>query len=146
MSGEMNAKSVADLPLMPLGEATAQDIQLEIIRRWRFNDFDGPTVAAILFEHRDLWEAAMMDRLALSGWGNLPAMGLIKLRDLPYNLWNVDTLYLLATNKEAAQKLAEIFNVETSGGMVSVYDDPKDVDHALGSGRETRAVVAIWWD
>lgn len=142
----MKAKTVVDLPLLALGEATAQDIQLEIIRRWQFNTFDGPAVAAILFEHRDLWEAAMMDRLALSGFGDLPAMGLIKLRDLPCNLWNVDTLYLLAPDKEAAQKLAEIFNMETSGGMVSVYNNPKDVDNALGSGRETRAVVAIWWD
>lgn len=85
MSGEMKAKSVADLPSLPLGEATAQDIQLEIIRRWQFNTFDGPAVAAIL-------------------------------------------------------------NMETSGGMVSVYDDPKEVDNALGSGREKRAIVAIWWD
>ena len=36
--------------------------------------------------------------------------------------------------------------METWGGMVSVYDDPKDVDNVLGSGRETRAIVAIWWD
>ena len=36
--------------------------------------------------------------------------------------------------------------MEEWGGMVSVYDDPKDVDNALGSGRETRAIVAIWWD
>lgn len=146
MSGDMNAKSVAELPSLPLGEATAQDIQLEIIRRWKFNEFDGQAVAAILFEHRELWQAVMMDRLALTGFGDLPAMGLIKLRDLPYNLWNVDTLYLLAPDKTAAQKLAEIFNMETSGGMVSVYDDPKEVDNALGSGREKRAIVAIWWD
>ncbi|MGH7193532.1 MAG: hypothetical protein ACREJM_08375 [Candidatus Saccharimonadales bacterium] len=45
----MNAKTVAELPLLPLGEATAQDIQLEIIRRWQFNTFDGPAVAAIFF-------------------------------------------------------------------------------------------------
>lgn len=146
MSGEMKAKSAAELPTLPLGEATAQDIQLEIIRRRRFNEFDGQAVAALLFEHRELWQAAMMDRLALTGFGDLPAMGLIKLRDLPYNLWNVDTLYLLAPDKAAAQKLAEIFNLETSGGMASVYDDPKEVDHALGSGREKRAIVAIWWD
>ncbi|HJT33103.1 MAG TPA: hypothetical protein VJ783_13760 [Pirellulales bacterium] len=40
-------------------------------------------------------------------------------------------------------RLAEIFNREAWGGMVSVYDDPKEVDHALGSRRETRAIVAI---
>lgn len=146
MSGEMKAKTLAELPLLPLGEATAQDIQLELIRRWQFNTFDGPAIAARLFEHRELWESVMMDRLALSGYGNLPAMGLIKLRDLPYNEWNVDTLYLLAPDKETAKKLVELMDFEESGGMVSVYDDPKDVDHALGSGRETRAVVAVWWD
>ena len=142
----MKAKSLDALPTLPLGQATAQDIQLELIRRWQFNAFDGQQVAAKLLEHQDLWEAVMMDRLALSGYGKLPAMGLIKLRDLPYNEWNVDTLYILAPNREAAHQLAEIFNMEEWGGMVSVHDDSKDVDNALGSGREERAVVAIWWD
>jgi hypothetical protein len=132
-----------------LGDATAQDIQFELIRRRQFNAFDGQRVADKLLEHRDLWEAVMMDRLALSGYGgygNLPAMGLIKLRDLPYDEWNVDTLYLLAPTKQAAGTLAEIFTMEEWGGMVSVHDDPQDVENALGSGREERAVVAIWWD
>lgn len=146
MIPEMKAKSLAELPLLPLGEATAQDIQLELIRRRRFNDFDGQALAAKLLEHRDLWQAVMMDRLALSNFGSPPAMGLIKLRDLPYNEWNVDTLYLLAPTKEAAKQLAEIFNMAEWAGMVSVYDDPREVDSALGSGRETRAIVAIWWD
>jgi hypothetical protein len=146
MRVEMNAKSLDALPTLPLGQATAQDIQLELIRRWQFNAFEGEHVAAKLLEHRDLWDAVMMDRLALSGYGDLPAMGLIKLRDLPYNEWNVDTLYILAPSKEAAHQLAEIFNMDQWGGMVSVHDDPKDVDNALGSGREERAVVAIWWD
>ena len=61
-------------------------------------------------------------------------------------IFGVDTLYFLAPDKEAAHKLAEIFSMEDWGGMVSVHDDPKDVDNALGSGREKRAVVAIWWD
>jgi hypothetical protein len=142
----MKAKSLDVLPTLPLGQATAQDIQLELIRRWQFNAFDGQQVAAKLLEHQDLWDAVMMDRLALSGYGKLPAMGLIKLRDLPYNEWNVDTLYILAPNKEAAHQLAQVFKMEEWGGMVSVHDDPKDVDNALGSGREERAVVAIWWD
>jgi hypothetical protein len=39
-----------------------------------------------------------------------------------------------------------LFKMEDWGGMVQVHDDPQDVDSALGSGREERAVVAIWWD
>jgi hypothetical protein len=142
----MKANSCDDLKSLRLGEATAQDIQLELIRRRQFNAFDGRRVADTLLEHRDLWEAVMMDRLALSNFGSLPAMGLIKLRDLPYDDWNVDTLYILAPHKQAAHKLAEIFNMEEWGGMVSVHDDQKDVDSALGSGREDRAIVSIWWD
>lgn len=146
MKPEMKAQSLDVLKTLPLSEATAQDIPLELIRRWQYNAFDGERVAAKLWEHRDLWEAVMMDRLAISAPGRLPAMGLIKLRDLPYNEWNADTLYILAPDREAANRLAEIFKMEEWGGMVQVHDDPRDVDRALGSGREERAVVTIWWD
>ena len=83
MKPEMKAQSLDALKTLPLSEATAQDIQLELIRRWQYNAFDGERVAAKLWEHRDLWEAVMMDRLADSDPGQLPAMGLIELPDLP---------------------------------------------------------------
>jgi hypothetical protein len=144
--GEMKAQTLDDLQKLPLGEATAQDIQLELIRRWEFNAFDGPRVAAKLLEHRELWDAVLMDRLAISNPGSLPAMGLIKLRDLPYNDWNVDTLYILARDQRAAKQLAAIFTMEEWGGMLTVHDDRRDVESALGGGMEERAVLAIWWD
>jgi hypothetical protein len=146
MAGDMKAQSLVELQKLPLGEATAQDIQLELIRRWEYNAFDGQRVAAKLVEHRDLWDAVLMDRLAISNPGSLPAMGLIKLRDLQYNDWNVDTLYILARDAAAAKQLAEVFNMEDWGGMLQVHDDPQDVESALGSGREQRVVLAIWWD
>ena len=65
MHVEMKAKSLDELQTLPLGQATAQDIQLELIRHWQFNAFDGPRVAAKLMEHRGLWDAVMMDRLAI---------------------------------------------------------------------------------
>jgi hypothetical protein len=45
MSDSMKAKSIAELPTLQLGEATAQDIQLELIRRRKFNAFDGDNFA-----------------------------------------------------------------------------------------------------
>jgi hypothetical protein len=72
-----------------LRDATAQEMQLELIRRWQYNAFDGERVAAKLYECRDLWKAVMMDRLSISNPGRLPGMGLIKLRDLPNNEWKV---------------------------------------------------------
>lgn len=146
MPESMKAKSLEELPALRLGEATAQDIQLELIRRRKFNAFDGERVAAQLWQHRGLWESVMMDRLALSNWGKPPAMGLIKLRDLPYDDWNVDTLFILTLDASCARQLAEVFKMEDSGGMVSVYENSEDVDSALGSGREKRAIVAVWWD
>jgi len=81
--------------LTPLREATVQQIQLELIRRTRFNAFNGKQVVAALRAHPDLWEAVLMDRNSFSNPGRLPSMGLIKWRDLSGNLWNVDTLYVL---------------------------------------------------
>lgn len=129
-----------------LGEASCQEIQLELIRRLRFNAFDGARVAAALLEHRDLWQAVMMDRVSISNPGRLPALGMVKLRDLPDNDWNVDTLYILTRDQAAAEKLAEIFNMRKWGGMVSVHAEPEDVDNALGGAEPGQAIVTIWWD
>ena len=45
-----------------LRDATVQDIQLELIRRYRFNEFDGQRVHDFLMKHRHLWQAVIMDR------------------------------------------------------------------------------------
>jgi hypothetical protein len=53
-------------PTIALGDATVQDIQLELIRRTRFNAMDGRQVYASLLAHRHLWTAALLDRPGLS--------------------------------------------------------------------------------
>ncbi len=129
-----------------LPEATAQEIQLELIRRTQYNALDGESVAASLLAHRKLWQAVMIDRIGISRPGKLPAIGLIKLRDLDDNLWNADTIYILCSNKKNAKALAKIFNMDDWGGMVQIHDDPDDVDSALGGADPGQAVVSIWWD
>jgi hypothetical protein len=130
----------------PLGEASVQDIQLELIRRRNFHLFDGQRIADCLLQHRNLWEAVMMDRLAISQPGSLPTLGLMKLRDIPQDEWNVDTLYILARSKEDAKSLAEILNKRQWGGMVDVHADHEEVDNALGGAKPGQAIVSIWWD
>jgi hypothetical protein len=130
----------------PLAEATVQEIQLELIRRTRFNAFDGARIVGSLLANRPLWEAALMDRFCFSNPGKLPSLGLIKLRDLADNLWNVDTLYILAPDRSRAHELARLAETEDWGGMVRVHADPKDVDTALGGAENEQAVVSIWWD
>lgn len=127
-------------------EATVQEIQLELIRRTQFNAFDGERVVAALQAHRDLWEAVLMDRFCFSEPGWLPRSGLIKLRDLSDNLWNVDTLYILCPDAARARQLGEIAEAEDWGGMVQVHDDEEDVGSALGSSGRRGAIVSVWWD
>lgn len=138
--------SLDDLKFLPLTQASTQEIQLELIRRRKFHAFDGERVAATLLEHRDLWDAVMMDRLAISNPGQLPSLGMVKLRDLPQGEWNVDTLYILARTKENAQTLAEIFATRSWKGMVEVHVDPDEIDSALGGAEPGQAIVSIWWD
>lgn len=146
----MSGITARDMPTSemttPLAEASIQDIQLELIRRRQFNAFDGQRVVDCLRQHRELWEAVMMDRLAISHPGTLPTLGLMKLRDLPQDDWNVDTLYILTPRREDAERIAEIFNMRQWGGMVDVHTQWEEVDSALGGAKPGQAVVAIWWD
>jgi hypothetical protein len=136
----------SELVSTPLGEADMQEIQLELIRRRQFNAFDGQRVVDCLMRHREFWDAVMMDRVAISHPGTLPTLGLMKLRDLPREVWNVDTLYILTPSKEAAERLAEVFNLRQWGGMVDVHTHWEEVDSALGGAKPGQAIVSIWWD
>ena len=146
MKREPESFNLADLLDRKLGEASAQEIQLELIRRRKFNAFDGEQVAEALVKHRELWESAFMDRLGIHREDReLPAMSLIKLRDLAYD-WNVDTLYILTPDVASAKKLMEVFSMEEFCGEPYLIEDPDEVSSAIGAGPTEQAIVAVWWD
>ncbi|WP_069160555.1 hypothetical protein [Nocardia altamirensis] len=133
-----------------LANATVQEIQLELIRRSRFNNFDGERVVASLEQNRELWTAVCMDRLGLASAAHpdrLPAMSLIKLRDLGRNTWNVDTLFVLTESLEKTQKLAQVA-VEGSwqADEVIVQDNAEEMAEALGYRPYTGGMLTVWWD
>lgn len=131
-------------PSLLLRNATVQEIQLELIRRARPGDLPGERIIADLAAHPDLWEAVMIDSFCFSNPGKLPTIGLIKLRDLPENFWNADSLYLLTPDLKAAHALLPI--VEKWGGMALLHDDLDDVQRALGGTGRDQAVISVWWD
>ena len=120
--------------LSRLTEATVQEIQLELIRRHQHNYFEGEEVAADLMAHQEWWEAVLMDTSA----------GLVKLRDLKKNLWNVDTLYILTTNEHSARRLARLAE-RWLADTVTVYDE-EETNSELGGGIEQQRLVTMWWD
>jgi hypothetical protein len=135
---------------LTLRDASVQDIQLELIRRTRFNAMAGERIVASLLRHRDLWLSALLDRPGLPDYAEpqlLLTCGLIKLRDLPDNLWNADTLYVLTRGQEQARRLARIIEEDDWGAdAVRVYEDQREIDRALGSGRREFGLVSVWWD
>jgi hypothetical protein len=134
---------------LSLRDASVQDIQLELLRRTRFNALEGERVVASLQKHRELWLAALLDRPGVPNYSKprlLLTAGLIKLRDLPYNLWNADTLFVLTRTVEQAPRLARIVEEEDWGGEVRLIEDQEEIDYALGTGRQEYGLVTVWWD
>jgi hypothetical protein len=116
-----------------LVEATMQELYLEMISRSRFNNFDGKRIVEDLLAHRDLWLSVIMDSHA----------GLVHLRDLPDNRWNVSLMYIMAANEGKAQqieKLADTWNADT----VEVLSE-EDSNDLLG-GSDDERIVVVWWD
>ena len=136
-------------PAHALQDATVQEIQLELLRRTQHNLLDGEKVVATLLKHRDLWLAALLDRQGVSDNrqpSQMPAMSLIKLRDLPHNDWNADTLFLLTDSDEKAARLGHVIEQADWCGEVCVHDDREEIDRALGVGGIDYGLVSVWWD
>ena len=132
-----------------LRNATVQDIQLELLRRTTFNALNGDQVRDSLLKHRHLWHATLLDRAGVPNYadpGHLLTAGLIKLRDLPDNLWNADTLFVLTPTRLAAEQLMAVAEVEDWDGEATVYTDQEDMDRALGTGRQEYGLLSVWWD
>ncbi len=132
-----------------LRTATVQDIQLELLRRTVLNALNGGRVRGSLLKHRHLWLTALLDRVGLPNYadpGRLLMAGLIKLRDLPDNLWNADTLFVLTPTRSAAEQLKAVAEAEDWGGEVSVYTEQDELDRAHGTGRQEFGLLSVWWD
>jgi hypothetical protein len=132
-----------------LRDASAQEIQMELLRRTQFNALDGERVSSSLLRNRHLWLAALLDRPGLPNYaepGDLLTSGLIKLRDLPANFWNADMLFVLTPTRQQARELARIAEEEDWAGEIRVYEDQQEIDRSLGTGRQEYGLLSVWWD
>jgi hypothetical protein len=131
-----------------LRDATVQDIQLELIRRHNYNAFNGQRVYDFLMKHRDLWLGVIMDRLGFVSSRNDSGAnwGLIKLRDLPGNSWNVDTLIVMTETVEMAEQLAQLIDEADLGGEKAEVEKPEKTGMALGISPCSQGLVSVWWD
>ncbi len=134
---------------LALRDASVQDIQLELLRRTRFNALNGEKVYASLLKHHHLWTAVLLDRPGIPNYedpSHLLTSGLIKLRDLPQNFWNADTLFVLTSTREQAREVAKIAEEEDWAGEIQLHENLEETDRALGTGRQKYGLLSIWWD
>jgi len=129
-------------PSTPLATASVQDIHLELIRRSEHNAFHGDRVLAGLLAQRQDWQAVLFDTYGLATDRGLPAR-LLKLRDMASNDYNADTLYILAVNEAAAQRLAVL--AASWGAEPHIYSQ-EETERALGTSRDNECLVQMWWD
>ena len=111
-----------------------QSIQLDLLRRSSYNNMDGAQVANDLLQHRQLWCAAILDRLGLGA--------LVKLRDIDQGYWNADTVYILSSgaNNGALSKLARRWQADAVRWVTGA-----EASQLLGTS-ERHQILEIWWD
>jgi hypothetical protein len=112
---------------------TIQEIQLDLIERASFNQFDGEQVKRDLMENKDLWKGAIM--------GRFDSSPLLPLRDIADDIWNVDTLMILPQpgKENELQKLAAGWGADDIELM-----EGKEISLMYG-GLESK-VIRVWWD
>ena len=120
-------------------ENKIQELNLELLKTVQFNFCDGKTIAAALIENRNLWKAVIMDR---PHDGNY--VDLIRLRDISTGRWNVDTLFILSSNKDDC-KLEELAGGWNADSIEWIEDD-KAENRLGGSDDEHARILQIWWD
>ena len=125
---------------VPRARAWVQELQLELIRGTNRDELEGERVYRDLLARRDAWLAVLLDC-----WSPPEDHGLIKLRDLPLGIWNVDTLFVLARDDRAARQLARR---KKAWRADEVHVHGREATRgALGGGVPSAArLVTFWWD
>jgi hypothetical protein len=111
-----------------------QSIQLDLMRRSSYNNFDGKQVATDLVNHQRLWCAAILDRLGDDA--------LTKLRDIDENYWNADTVYVLSSGADdrSLTRLARRWHADDVYWVNAAH-----ASQMLGTSDSFR-ILEIWWD
>lgn len=108
-----------------------QELQFELMKKASFNDFQAEQVVGDLKANAHLWDAALMDQ-----------PGLVKLRDLPENIWNVSTLYILTGIKSD-----QLYQLALSWNPSSIrWIEGKEATKKLDAYVSGDYILCLRWD
>lgn len=138
---------------MELEKATIQELNLELIKKTKFNGFNGAKVVKSLLKNCDLWQSVVMDRtdfvfasdIELKRKGSKETISLIKLRDMQENFWNVDTLFILPKGGNV-KEIVKLARREWYADEVTVIRGKQAEDWLGMGGFGNLEIVKVWWD
>jgi hypothetical protein len=113
----------------------------------RYNELDGERVVNDLLAWRDMWYGVIADCFALARPRDTAyqVINLIKLRDLPRNYWNVDTVFIWTTAAHVDTLLDRI-KKRWHADDIGVFDR-EEAEESLGYGPIwDERLIYVWWD
>ena len=126
-----------------MADRTIQEIIFELMERSSFNEFDGVRVVRDLKSSPALWEGVIMDRESFD-----KSVDLTKLRDIPGNLYNVDTVFIIPKKgkENKLHNLAKKWKADEINWIGG-----KTACELLGDGSDeiranSKAILEVWWD
>ena len=108
-----------------------QELHFELMKKASFNNFHAEQVIRDLKANTHLWDAALMDQ-----------PNLIKLRDLPEDIWNVNTLYILTGIK--SDQLSELARLWNPSSLRWIEGDEASI--RLGAYVSGDYILRLRWD
>jgi hypothetical protein len=133
---------------MPADATSVQAIELELIRRSRYNDLNGQRVWFDLATRPLLWKAALLGRQTIRAREGKklsadPTAGVL-LDGMLQEEWAADTLWLLAPDEETALELARLGQHWWWADTVAIYD--AEEAERLAGVESPQRIVEFWWD
>ena len=127
-----------------------QKLNLELIRLSSFNEFDGERVVKDLENNRELWKGVVMDRADYCFHDRAESdmrINLIKLRDIDSNIWNVDTLFIIAEDgrEDELELLASTWGAEEVDWIYK-KDGERMLGHYNPHDKKDKLILRVWWD
>lgn len=133
-------------------EATPLELQLELLRRTRFNRFDGPRIYRDLVEHRDLWRAAVFGRddvVFVERDGRRvhasPVWNTINLlREEESEGYNADQVWIVAPSAEAGRAVLDLARARWKADERRLWNRANS--RRVAACVDDERVVSLWWD
>jgi hypothetical protein len=135
----------------------AQEIYLSMIEAsGQWNSFDGERIAADLRAHIELWRSAVLTRVPSFQGARITELrdqvNLVVLRDLPGDVINLDTLFILPEpdQQDGLEQLAGAWSADEIAWIPR-----REGARAMGASKswcpeytvdENRFLLRVWWD